>query len=237
MACTAEGALRIGFRPVLRAGARIASFHIAHPRIGSRARDEIAPDAAALGLLPQIDRAVLAGVLATLETAPRARIAIPVAVESLEDPGWSAALAASGKARDHPAERLILAVSGPGEALLRLGPALARLRSLGPALALDAGRPGGPDPLALHALRPDILTLPGPLLGRAAGDPALHHAIAQTVGLAERLETMTVALGLGSAAEARAAQRLGIDYLEGYRPGAEGIGLSSAPAPLLARIL
>lgn len=229
----AQGGMSLSYRPVMRSGARAASFHLAAPEIPGAATGiaGIADAAARLGLAPQLDRAVLRAALQALAASPRIRLAVSLAGPTLGDPGWAGDLAASSAADPDLAERLILRLpAAPPATLLRFA---AKIRPLGPALALTSG---GALPLSLgdlDSLRPDMLLLPrqhrgcGPLAG------ACRQALQAQIALAEAFEMMSVAVDVADLAEARALARMGIDYHtlpQLPRP------LSAVPRPLFAPV-
>lgn len=226
LAAVAAGALQLALQPI-RPAARPAAiaFHEGLARLPCGLSPALfVPALEVRGRIAALDRAALALGLAALAGDPGLRLAVNVSARTLGDPGWHALLAGAA-ARDPDAVRRLIveltetAAPDPGRALA-FRDAVARS---GAAFALDDFGAGHACAALARALRPDVLKLDrslsqGLARGGAEGRRAAD-ALAEAMDIAAELEALTVAEGVGSAAEAALLAACGVDCVQGFAFG------------------
>ncbi len=96
---------------------------------------------------------------------------------------------------------------------------IARLRRLGFRVALDDLGAGYSGLTLLARLVPEVVKLDAALVRGLETSPAQRVIIASVVDLAKHLHTIVVAEAIETHGEQRALERLGIDWMQGYRFG------------------
>jgi len=162
--------------------------------------------------LVELDLAVLREAARTLRAYPTLTASINLMKSSVTDRGWSAAM--NREVLDQGLGRRVILEINERE---RLTPEMARsfrdIRRKGTRLAIDdfgAGKTRAGD---LHELRPDFVKLDRGLVVDAERNPDI---LADAVDLAATLHAGVVAEGIETSRQARAMERIGIRYLQGF---------------------
>ena len=222
----AGGRLRLALQPVRPATRpdRVA-FHEGLARLdGLPGPALFVPALEARGAVAALDRAALGLALARLRAERFLRLSVNVSAASVGDPAWMAMLAAGAVADADSARRLIVELTETA----RPDPDRARhfrdfVAEAGAAFALDDFGAGHAEAGLAEWLRPDILKLDAGLaraLGFGGAAAARAEArLGEALGLAARLEAMTVAEGVRDAAQAARLAARGVDAVQGFAFG------------------
>ncbi len=227
MDAIAEKRLTIAYQPVVRAEepAKIA-FHECLTRIVDRDGTLISagtfmPAIENLGLIRQVDRAILAGALDTLHAHPGLRLSVNLSPQSMNDTEWMTILERGLSDRPDAGDRLILEIT-ESSAILDPARTLAfmnRCRARGCAFALDDFGAGYTSFKHFRDFRFDAVKIDGSFVRGIAKDPDNRILVRTLVTIADHFNMFTVAEFVEDEADATLLRDMGIDCLQGYRYG------------------
>lgn len=180
------------------------------------------PVAERAGIVHRIGARVLAVVLDdlaawTAQGAPR-QVSVNVSWQQLRDPAAVDAMAEALRARPDLARWLVLEVTesvfaDEGDAAVA---AVARLRGLGPLVAVDDFGVGSSTLTRLRELPVDVLKVDRSLLAGVGTDPTADAVLGSVAELGRRLGLAVVAEGVEDEVTADAARRLGVPLAQGF---------------------
>lgn len=197
------------------------------------APEHFLPAARRLGLMPEIDRFVLAEALAAVARArlPDTPLWINLSAASITDPGFEKkALALLTDAGIAPERlRFEIAEGGVSGSLLADAPLLKALRARGFAIWLDDFGTGFDAFETLRLLRPDGIKIDRRTVMHLDSEPVYRHLLDAACAAMRDLDGGVIAEGVESAAARRALQARGVRLAQGYAlAGIEPLGGAAA---------
>jgi EAL domain-containing protein (putative c-di-GMP-specific phosphodiesterase class I) len=184
------------------------------------------PVAEALGLMHQLDRAVLESVLATLDRHRRVKLAVNVSGLNAGQGTWLTLLEQKLKHRPEMAERLIVEITET-VALVDVDETrrfVESVKGLGCKVALDDFGAGYTSFRHLRQLGVDLVKIDGSFVRGIATQPDNRLFIRMLAGLANGFGLTTIAENVENEAEAVVLAEEGIHQLQGYLFGRPALG-------------
>ncbi len=172
-----------------------------------------------LGLIQLLDHAVLVAVIARLQHDPDLYLGCNLSASSLiAMSGWWSSVLAQLRADPSIAQRLTLEITetAPLPDFDRAVAFADELRGLGCSLAIDDFGCGHTRLDFMRAVRPHVIKLSSELTHLATHDKAALAEMKCVVTLATALAPAVVAEGISGQIERHVADRIGVDWLQGY---------------------
>lgn len=227
MDAIAEDRMTVAFQPVVRAAdPGTVAFHECLVRILDRdggivPAASFMPAIEHLGLIRQVDRAVLRAVLGTLGDHPGQRLAVNISPQSMHDSEWFSIFERGLADLTDAGDRLIIEVT---ETSAMLDPArtlafMNRVRGHGCAFALDDFGAGYTSFKHFRDFRFDAVKIDGSFVGGIAANPDNQLLVRTLVSIASHFSMFTVAEFVEQDADADWLRGAGIDCLQGFRFG------------------
>lgn len=212
-----EDALTLAWQPLVRCGDKDLVHREAFARLAD-ARGALLPAGAFIslaeeeGLLPRLDRLVIARAWQAQAAHPRDACAVNVSAATLagaDFPAWLAGLVGEPS-------RLFLECSlGGTEPAPGVTRGLARLRTAGFPIVLDRFVPGARALEQMAALAPDWVKLEGGLCRHAVAHPGTRILLTSLCEYAHALGIRVAATGVEKEADGHLLQGLGLDAVQG----------------------
>ncbi|MEM9013235.1 MAG: GGDEF domain-containing phosphodiesterase [Pseudomonadota bacterium] len=237
MDALAEDRVTLAFQPVVGAASpHLPAFHECLVRIRDRSGTvlraaEFMPAIEQLGLVRQIDRAVLRRALSVLAEVPDIRLSVNISAQSLMDAEWLAILEEAIQDHGPIAERLIVELT-EGTAIADVSRARSFTEAVqrsGAALALDDFGAGHTSFGHFRDFRFDCVKIDGAFVRGLTRSPDNQALIKALIAMAQHFEMFTVAEFVETAEEAALLAELGVDCLQGYYFGAPEIAPAWLP--------
>ncbi|QDL92149.1 EAL domain-containing protein [Paroceanicella profunda] len=226
-----EDRIALAFQPVVRAGSSgTVAFHECLARILDANGAEIPagsfmPAIVNLGLVRQVDRAVLRHALEALRKSPTLRLSVNLSPQSMQDADWLALLEAAAATAPDTVERLILEITESSAIIdpLRTLDFMSRVRDLGCAFALDDFGAGYTSFRHFRDFRFDVVKIDGSFVRGISASEDNQILVRTLVSIADHFSMFTVAECVETAEDAARLTAMGVDCLQGYHFGRPSI--------------
>ncbi|WP_198670724.1 EAL domain-containing protein [Oceanicella sp. SM1341] len=227
MDAVSRGGIALAFQPVMRAGgAGTVAFHECLVRILDAGGAEVPagafmPAIANLGLVRQVDRAVLRHALSALRRNPGLRLSVNLSPQSMQDSEWLSALEEAAAGTPDAVERLILEITESYAIIdpMRTLEFMTRVRALGCAFALDDFGAGYTSFRHFRDFHFDAVKIDGSFVRGIATSEDNQILVRTLVSIAGHFSMFTVAECVETAQDAARLTAMGIDCLQGYHFG------------------
>ena len=220
--CLKEDTFRLAFQPIVDAKSRLPVMHEALLRMPDGqdflGATHLIPLAERLGLVRQIDHAVLVHVAQALHDNPELRLTMNLSATTVADPFWHDQLIDVVSSQSSAAQRLTIEI-GEIAALTNLKPArrlMERLREAGSSVAIEHFGQGYASIRHLRDMPVDMLKLDGKLCRNLTSQSDNEYLVKCLLELTAKSGIKTVAEWVETSDDADVLTLYGADYLQGH---------------------